>query len=104
MAYVKQLAIGNTDYDIKASAFDGVLPIANGGTNASTTATAKENLNLCAVGQDFRLANYGTAKQIWGFRANCVNANNTNLNGKNIGFVVENDRILLYNQTDSESI
>ena len=64
MAYVKQIAIGTDVYDIKAKAYDGLVPVANGGTGASNAANAKVNLNLCASGQDFRLGNYSGTSQI----------------------------------------
>ena len=101
MADIKQIKVGSTTYDIKAKAFDGTLPIANGGTNATTTAAAKVSLNLCAEGQDVRLANYSSTSQIWGFRAKCVNTSNTDYNNKDIGLIADNTKLLLYNHSDN---
>jgi len=46
MDKISQIEVGNTTYDVKAKSFSGMLPVANGGTGASTAAGACTSLGI----------------------------------------------------------
>lgn len=84
---------------------DHPLTIANGGTGATTAEGARSNLNVVGASdqsrQNARFITYAGADQIYGLYATCINANNTDFNGKNVGVIFRNGGISLYNGTDN---
>lgn len=81
------------------------LTIANGGTGATTAEGARSNLNVVGASdqsrQNARFITYAGADQIYGLYATCINANNTDFNGKNVGVIFRDGGISLYNGTDN---
>ena len=95
---------GTTVYNVLRLGIDasGNAQVALEGTNAQT---AWRNA-LGAVGasdqsrQNARFFNFVGADQIYGLYATCINANNTDFNGKNVGAIFRNGGISLYNGTN----
>lgn len=91
--------------DIPASKItSGTLPIEYGGTGATTVSGARVALNVVEAfdqsRQNARFFNFVGADQIYGLYATCINANNTDFNGKNVGVIFRNGGISLYNGTN----
>lgn len=79
------------------------LTVANGGTGATTAEGARSNLNVVGASdqsrQNARFITYVGADQIYGLYATCINANNADFNGKEVGVIFRNGGISLYNGT-----
>ena len=84
------------------------LTVANGGTGATTAEGARSNLNVVGASdqsrQNARFITLVGATQVYGLWANCINANNTSYNGKEVGVIFENSGMTLWNSTASSTI
>lgn len=84
----------------------GTLPIARGGTGATSAADARSNLLAVgyATGQNARFTNPTVATQIYNFGAVCKNSGNTDYYDKTVSLLLYNDKLKVYDSTGQTTI
>ena len=79
------------------------LPVAQGGTGATTAQNARANLGLGTSAQNFRIANTTSSGQALHLQWTDKNANSA-YNGKELIYIIRDAGISLYNNTNAASI
>ena len=84
----------------------GTLPIARGGTGATTAANAAANLKAVtyATGMNANMVATSGAAQIWALYATCKNSNNTGKVNDLIGLIVYDDHVKIWDDTESRTL